>query len=140
MDRKWYIIDAKGVVLGRLATFVATLLQGKHLPDYQPHADTGTGVIVTNMNQVRITGRKMQQKLYFSHSGYPGGDRYITMEKLFQKSPELVLKHAVKGMLPKNKLRAQRLKRLKVYNDEKHNHPAQKPEEIKVGLWKQFKQ
>jgi len=136
MERDWFLVDAKGVVLGRLASFVAGLLMGKYKSDYSPHIDNGAGVIVINAKDVKITGKKLKDKVYFRHTGYPGGAKFITLEKMLEKKPEEVIKHAVKGMLPKNKLRARRLKRLKVYRDEIHPHIAQKPVKLEVGEWR----
>jgi len=140
MDRDWFLIDAKGVVLGRMASFIANLLMGKYKPDYAPHIDKGAGVIVINAKHIKVTGRKLKQKKYFRYSGYPGGIKEITMEKLLAKKPEEVIKHAVRGMLPKNKLRDDRIKRLKVYPDENHKQTAQKPIKVEVGKWQQFTQ
>ncbi|HLD28992.1 MAG TPA: 50S ribosomal protein L13 [bacterium] len=140
MERKWYLIDATDRVLGRLATFTATLLQGKHLPQFTPHLDEGAGVIIINAEHIRITGNKLKQKTYFRHSGYPGGEKIVYMGELFRRSPETVIRYAVEGMLPKNKHRDTRMKRLKVYCGVEHSHTAQNPQKIEAGTWKQFTQ
>jgi large subunit ribosomal protein L13 len=120
IKRSWHAVDAKGQVLGRLASKIAGLLIGKNKPYYTPHLDCGDFVVVTNAAKVRITGRKPAQKKYYRHSGYPGGFREITFEKQMEKDPRKVIRHAVSGMLPKNKLRDPRLARLKVFVDQKH--------------------
>lgn len=122
---EWHVIDASGKVLGRLATKVASLLMGKHKPIFSPNLDTGDFVIVINADKVRVTGNKARQKVYYRHSGYPGGLKSITLEKMMQTSPTRVIELAVKGMLPKNRLRARMLKRLKVYAGDTHPHLAQ---------------
>lgn len=132
IERKWYLIDADGVVLGRLATKVAQILRGKNKPQYTPHVDTGDFVIVINADKVRLTGNKQQSKEYFTHSGFPGGLKSETFEEAIAKHPERVIEHAVKGMLPKTTLgRAQGLK-LKVYAGSEHPHAAQQPEKIEM--------
>ncbi len=133
VERKWYLIDAEGVVLGRLATTAAAILRGKNKPQYTPHIDTGDFVIVVNADKVRVTGGKAQKKEYFHHSGYPGGLKSETFEDALAKHPERVIEHAVKGMLPKTTLgRAQGMK-LKVYAGPDHPHAGQKPEKIEMG-------
>ena len=129
---KWYIIDVSDKVLGRAATQIASLLSGKSSPDYTPNVDNGAGVVVVNCEKVRVTGKKPRQKVYKWFSGYPGGQRQVTYEKMFEKDPKYVLRHAVKGMLPKNKLGARMLRRLKLYAGSEHPHTAQKPEEKKI--------
>ena len=114
MERKIHIIDASGKVLGRLATEIAILLRGKHKPDFQPNKDMGDFVTIKNVNQIRFTGKKMEKKKYYRHSGFPGGLKEISLKKLFTKNPAKVLTIAVFGMLPKNKLRARQIKRLKI--------------------------
>lgn len=132
VERKWYLIDADGVVLGRLASQVAQLLRGKNKPEYTPHVDTGDFVVVINAEKVRVTGNKGLAKEYYRHSGFPGGLKSETFEEAIQKHPERVIEHAVKGMLPKTTLgRAQGLK-LKVYAGPDHPHTAQQPEKIEV--------
>ncbi len=128
VDRKWYIIDAEGKVLGRLATEIATLLRGKHKPTYTPHVDTGDYVIVINADKVVLTGKKLDKKYYKYHTGYPGGIKEIPYERLMEKNPEKAIELAVKGMLPKNSLGRQMIKKLKVYRGSEHRHEAQQPE------------
>ena len=123
----WYVIDAEGQVLGRLATRVAVLLMGKHKPDYTPFLKTGDHVIVVNAEKVRLTGRKEDQKMYYSHSGYPGGIKAISARHLRKKFPERMVEKAVAGMLPKNKVGNQLTSRLKVYKGPDHPHEAQQP-------------
>ena len=132
IERKWYIIDAKDQVLGRLASKAAHILKGKHKPQYTPHIDTGDFVIVINAEKVRLTGNKAQAKVYKHHTGHPGGLKEETFGEAIQKHPERVIEHAVKGMLPKNTLgRAQGMK-LKVYAGSEHPHAAQNPTELKM--------
>ena len=126
---QWYVIDVDGKVLGRAATEIAGLLSGKYRPDYTPNVDSGAGVIVLNCGKVRITGNKPTQKSYKRFSGYPGGQKETRYDKMIEKDPKYVLRHAVKGMLPKNKLGALMIKRLKLYTGSEHPHEAQKPEE-----------
>lgn len=133
IQRDWYIVDARDKILGRLATRVASILRGKDKVIYSPHQDTGDEVIVINARFVKTTGKKMTQKVYSRYSAYPGGLHQETLEKVMAKKPEYVVTHAVKGMLPKNKLGAKLLKKLKVYADDKHPHQAQKPKELKIG-------
>ncbi|MCD6407038.1 50S ribosomal protein L13 [Candidatus Aerophobetes bacterium] len=130
--RKWYLVDAKDKILGRLATKIARILSGKDKPIYTPHIDTGDFVIVVNARKVRVTGRKEEGKIYYHHSGYPGGLKKETLAELREKKPEEIIKRAVKGMLPKNRLGRKMLKRLKVYPDEDHPHQAQNPEPISL--------
>lgn len=129
-EQKWFVIDAKGIVLGRLATLVASRIRGKHNPLYTPHADTGDSIIVINADKVVLTGRKMEQKKYYRHSGYVGGIKEISAEKLLEKRPEDLVRFAVKGMLPKNRLGRTLNKKLMVYAGENHPHAAQKPEAL----------
>lgn len=131
--RTWYVIDASGKVLGRMATRIARVLIGKHKPQYTPHVDCGDFVVVVNADKFRVTGKKMKDKIYYSHSFYPGGLKRISLESLLQKQPEKVLYHAVSGMLPKNRLRAQRMKRLKLYTSPDHPHMAQMPAQIDLS-------
>jgi len=130
--RKWFVVDANGKTLGRLATAVASTLKGKSKPIYTTHVDTGDFVIVVNANKVHLTGKKLDQKTYFSHSGYPGGFKSITAGKLMRTKPEEVIKKAVQGMLPKTRLGKQMLSKLKIYAGETHPHSAQRPVEMKV--------
>ena len=131
--KKWYIVDLKGKTLGRAMTKIAEVLMGKHKPQYHPAADTGDFVIVINADQVNMTGRKKEQKIYYSHTGYMGGVKEITADKLLQKDSRKLIQHAVKGMLPKNKLGYKLIKKLKVYKDEQHDHAAQKPEVLEAN-------
>ncbi len=128
VERKWYVIDADGKNLGRLASEVASILRGKKKPIYTPHVDCGDYVIVINADKVEVTGKKRQEKIYKRHTGYPGGLREITFEKLLARKPEEIIEHAVKGMLPNGALGRQMYKKLKVYAGPEHNHAAQKPE------------
>ena len=125
---RWYVVDAQGAVLGRLASMIASRLRGKHSPLYTPHVDTGDWVIVVNAEKVVLTGRKWDQKCYYRHSGYIGGLKTITAKKLLEKRPEDLIRFAVKGMLPKNRLGRKLFKKLKVYAGDKHPHEAQQPE------------
>ena len=128
VERKWYVLDAEGKTLGRLATEAASILRGKRKPIYTPHVDTGDYVIVINAEKIEVTGKKRKEKIYKRHTGYPGGLREITFEKLQAKKPDEIIRHAVKGMLPKGPLGRQMYKKLKVYAGPEHNHAAQKPE------------
>lgn len=128
VDRKWYVLDAQGKTLGSVAAEVARLLRGKHKPIFTPHVDTGDYVIVVNADKVVLTGKKYKQKFYYRHTGYPGGLKAVNYEKLMKKKPEFVIKKAVKGMLPHNRLGAAVLKKLKVYRGPEHPHEAQKPQ------------
>lgn len=128
IERKWYVIDAEGKVLGRLASEVAAILRGKKKPIYTPHVDTGDYVIIINAEKVKLTGKKLDQKYYRYHTGYPGGLKSITYRNMLDKKPEKVIELAVKGMLPKNRLGRQMFKKLKVYRGTEHKHEAQKPE------------
>ncbi len=125
IERQWHVIDASGKILGRLATQIAGLLMGKHKPIFSPNLDTGDFVIVTNADKVRVTGRKIKQKLYYRHSGYPGGLKSIPLEKMMQTNPTQVIEHAVKGMLPHTRLGASMRKKLRVYAGDIHPHLAQ---------------
>ncbi|RUP86175.1 50S ribosomal protein L13 [Dermabacter sp. HSID17554] len=127
VERSWYVIDATDVVLGRLASHAAQLLRGKHKPVFAPHVDAGDFVIIINAEKVALTGKKLEQKLAYRHSGYPGGLRSTRYAELLEKNPERAIEKAVKGMLPKNKLATQQLKKLKVYAGPEHPHQAQKP-------------
>ncbi|MEM6965671.1 MAG: 50S ribosomal protein L13 [Bacteroidota bacterium] len=131
VERKWYIVDADGQTLGRMCTKIATVLRGKHKPSYTPHVDCGDNVIVINAEKVRLTGSKMEQKVYLTYSGYPGGQKSKTAAELMAKKPYAMVEKAVKGMLPKNKLGRAMFKKLYVYAGEEHPHAAQKPEELK---------
>ena len=132
INREWFVIDLEDVVLGRAATEIARVLRGKHKPIYTPSVDTGDFVVVLNADKVKLTGNKLADKKYYHHSGYPGGIREITAEKLLAKKPEMVLQAAVKGMLPKNTLGRKMFKKLKVYAGGEHPHAAQQPKELKI--------
>ena len=129
-DIKWYVVDAEGQVLGRLASRIAQVLRGKNDPRFTPHADLGFRVAVVNAEKVRVTGNKREQKTYFRHSGYPGGDKYRTFDKQMELKPEAIITDAVKGMLPKNSLGRQLMKGLRVYTGPSHPHQAQEPETL----------
>lgn len=129
---EWYLVDVQGKILGRAATKISSLLSGKNRRDFTPNVDNGAGVIVINCDKVTITGKKGGQKLYTRYSGYPGGLKETTYDDMSKKDPKYIIRHAVKGMLPKNKLGARMLKRLKIYKGTDHPHTAQKPEEIKI--------
>lgn len=132
IERKWYVVDAEGQTLGRLASQVAAVLRGKYKPIYTPHLDTGDYVIIINADKIAVTGKKLDQKLYRSHSEYTGGFKETTLKEMMNKKPEEVIKHAVKGMLPKNSLGKNMLKKLHVYAGAEHNHEAQKPEALEI--------
>jgi large subunit ribosomal protein L13 len=128
--RNWWVVDAEGKNLGRLATEIADVLRGKNKPQYTPHTDTGDFVVVVNAEKIAVTGNKMTGKLYHRHSGYPGGLKTRTLGQMLQHRPTEVIRKAVKGMLPKNRLAAHQLTKLKIYAGPKHPHAAQKPEEL----------
>ncbi|MBW1895655.1 MAG: 50S ribosomal protein L13 [Deltaproteobacteria bacterium] len=132
VERKWYVVDANGCVLGRLATGIASRLRGKHKPIYTPHVDTGDHIVVINANKVTLTGHKWDDKVYYRHSGYMGGLKSTTAKELLEKRPEDLVKSAVKGMLPKNRLGRQMFKKLKVYAGSEHPHEAQSPEILQL--------
>jgi len=132
VERKWYLVDAAGKPLGRLATRIALLLQGKNEPTWSPHYDNGNFVVVINAEKVKLTGKKIKQKVYYHHSGYPGGLKSQTAEQILQKHPERLIELAVKRMLPKTTLGRHQFKRLKVYVGETHPHEAQKPEKVEL--------
>lgn len=131
IKRDWWTIDASSMPLGKLAVVIADKLMGKSKVTYTPHIDNGDYVVVTNAKKVVVTGNKMTQKMYYRHSGYPGGLKELKLEEVLEKEPARVIRDAVKGMLPKNKLAAERLKRLRVFDGEEHTHVAQNPKEIK---------
>ena len=131
ITKKWHVVDAKDKVLGRLATRIATILMGKDKTIYSPHQDVGDNVIVVNAGKVKITGKKLSSKVYKSYSAYPGGLKLETLETVLKKKPEHVMRHAVKGMLPKNKLGYKMLTKLHVYAGQTHPHKAQSPQEMK---------
>ncbi|MFH1479296.1 MAG: 50S ribosomal protein L13 [Candidatus Omnitrophota bacterium] len=132
IKRKYYLVNAEGRILGRLATGIALLLSGKRKNDYTPNVDNGDFVVVVNAGKVKTTGAKLEQKLYTRYSGFPGGLKTLNLEELLDKNPILALRHAVKGMLPKNKLGSRMITRLKVYSKDSHPHAAQTPEEAKI--------
>ncbi|MCD8216672.1 MAG: 50S ribosomal protein L13 [Clostridiales bacterium] len=128
IERKWYVVDATGYTLGRLSAEIAKILRGKHKPIYTPHIDTGDYVIVVNAEKIKVTGKKLNQKIYYHHSEYVGGMKETTLKEMLAKHPERVIEHAVKGMLPKGPLGRQMYKKLFVYAGPDHKHAAQKPE------------
>ena len=130
VQREWYVVDATGVTLGRLATQIASILRGKTKPQYTPHEDVGDFVVVINAEKVRVTGRKLDQKIYYRHTGYPGGIRSITLRNQLEKHPERVIEHSVKGMLPRGPLGRRQFKKLKVYAGAEHPHQAQMPKPL----------
>lgn len=132
VTHKWYIVNAQGKTLGRLSTEIARRLRGKHKPEYTPHVDTGDYIIVINAEKVVVTGNKTQDKIYEHYTGYPGGTKTITFDKLLAKFPARIIEKAVKGMLPKNPLGYAMIKKLKVYAGEEHPHEAQQPEPIEI--------
>jgi len=133
VEKEWYIVDAKDVVLGRLASVVAMVLRGKHKPSFTPHVDCGDNVIVINADKIKLTGNKMSDRQYVSHSGYPGGQRFQTPEDLLSKKPEAVVERAVKGMLPKSRLGSEIFRNLFVYAADNHPHEAQQPKELDLN-------
>lgn len=132
INKKWWLVDAEGIVLGRLAAKVAKILRGKDKPHFTPFYDTGDFVIVINADKVKLTGKKEAQKVYYRHSGYMGGLKEISYQRMKTTHPERIITHAVRGMLPKNKLNRKILKKLKVYAGSEHKHQAQKPEVFKI--------
>ncbi len=132
LDYKWYLVNAEGKVLGRLSTELAKILKGKNKPTYTPHVDTGDFVIVVNAGKVTLTGKKMKDKIYYRHTGYPGGIKEMNAEKLLAKKPTEMIRMAVKGMLPKNSLGRQMLRKLKVYAGPNHPHESQKPVPLEI--------
>ena len=131
-SRDWYLVDATDVVLGRLATQVAFRLRGKHKPVFAPHVDTGDFIVVVNADKIKVTGRKEEQKQYHRHSGYPGGIKSVTAKKMLETKPEELIRAAVRGMLPKNRLGRQLIKKLKVYAGPEHPHAAQTPQALEI--------
>lgn len=132
IDRKWYVVDAEGLTLGRMATQVASVLRGKNKPCFTPHIDTGDYVIIINAEKIVLTGKKVEQKMYHRHSGYPGGFKSTQYKELLAKKPEFVVEKAIKGMLPKKTLGRQMYRKLKVYAGNEHPHAAQKPEKLEI--------
>ncbi len=132
LDRKWYLVNADGKVLGRLSTELVKILKGKNKPTYTPHMDTGDFVVVVNAGKVTLTGKKMKDKVYYHHTGFPGGIKEMNAEKLLAKKPTEMIRMAVKGMLPKNSLGRQMLRKLKIYAGPKHPHDAQNPTPLEL--------
>lgn len=132
IDKKWYLVDAEGKVLGRLATEVARILRGKNKPTFTPHMDMGDNVIIINAEKVVLTGSKAEDKFYFRHSQYPGGKKFVSIQKMIAERPQFIIEHAIKGMLPKTRLGRKMFGNLKVYTGGTHPHAAQKPEIINV--------
>jgi large subunit ribosomal protein L13 len=132
ITRDWYVVDAEGKTLGRIATEIALRLRGKHKPEYTPHMDTGDYIIVVNAEKVQVTGNKGQGKMYYSHSGYPGGIKEINFDDLQAKKPEMIIEKAVKGMLPRGPLGRAMFRKLKVYAGSTHNHAAQQPQALDI--------
>ena len=132
VTRRWYVVDAEGQTLGRLATQIADTLRGKNKPEYTPHVDTGDFVVVVNAEKIAVTGKKLDEKMYYRHSGYPGGLRTRTMREQLQRRPTEVLRKAVKGMLPRNRLARQQITKLKIYAGPEHPHTAQQPEPLQL--------
>ena len=132
VERRWYVVDAEGQTLGRLATEIARILRGKNKPQYTPHVDTGDFVVVVNAEKVVVTGKKAKQKVYRRHSGYPGGLKVTSYEQMMERRPTEILRKAVKGMMPKNRLARQQLRKLKIYAGPEHPHAAQNPQPYEV--------
>ncbi len=132
VERVWFVVDAKGKILGRLASEVAQVLRGKHKPSFTPHVDGGDFVVIVNAGQIELTGRKRENKVYYRHTGFPGGIRSITAGRLLETRPERAIEHAVRGMLPKGRLGRRMLRKLKVYAKAEHPHAAQKPERLEI--------
>ena len=130
VQRNWYVIDAQDKILGRMAAEIARRLRGKHKPEFAPHIDTGDFIVVVNAKKVKVTGQKLEKKKYYRHTGYPGGLKETTLAKMMESKPEEVIRHAVKGMLPKNRLGRAMLKKLKVYAGPDHPHQAQQPQAL----------
>ncbi|MCJ8274216.1 MAG: 50S ribosomal protein L13 [Psychrosphaera sp.] len=132
VQRDWFVVDAEGKTLGRLATEIASRLRGKHKPEYTPHVDTGDYIIVVNCEKITVTGNKAKGKIYYSHTGFIGGIKEISFEKLIAKKPEMVIEKAVKGMLPRGPLGREMFRKLKVYAGAEHNHAAQQPQVLDI--------
>ena len=132
VEQEWYVVDAEGKTLGRLASEIATRLRGKHKPEYTPHVDTGDYIVVVNAEKIHVTGNKAKDKIYYKHTGYVGNMKAISFEKLIERAPERALKTAVKGMLPKNPLGRAMFSKLKVYAGDAHPHTAQQPKELNI--------
>lgn len=132
IQRDWYVVDASGETLGRLASEIARIIRGKHKPIYSPAVDVGDYVIVVNAEKIHVTGRKLDQKIYYRHSGYPSGLKEIPLRRMLEEHPSRVIEHAVRGMLPKNRLGRKMIKKLKVYAGPEHPHQAQQPEPLEL--------
>ena len=132
VERKWYVVDADGKILGRLSTQIASILRGKHKPEFTPHVDTGDFVIVVNAEKIVLTGKKLDQSFHTHYTGYPGGLRRIPLRRILAEKPEQLIYHSVKGMLPKNRLGRKMLKKLRVYAGPDHKHEAQQPEALDI--------
>ncbi|MCT7654900.1 50S ribosomal protein L13 [Oceanimonas pelagia] len=132
VKRDWYVVDAEGKTLGRLATEIARRLRGKHKPEFTPHVDCGDYIIVINAEKVQVTGKKASDKIYYSHSGFPGGIKSISFEKLIDRKPEMVIESAVRGMLPRGPLGRAMYRKMKVYAGSQHNHAAQQPQVLDI--------
>jgi large subunit ribosomal protein L13 len=132
IEKKWFLIDAEGKILGRIATKIASILRGKHKPSYTSHLDMGDNVVVINAEKIVVSGNKDEDKKYYSHSHYPGGIKFTSIKKIRAEKPEFILEHAIKGMLPKTKLGKRLFVNLKIYKGAKHPHEAQKPEKLEV--------
>ena len=132
VSRTWFVVDAENKILGRLATEIASRLRGKHKPEYTPHVDTGDYIVVVNAEKVRVTGKKTSDKIYYRHTGYPGGIKDVNFEDLQNSDPERIIEKAVKGMLPRNPLGRQMFKKLKVYAGAEHPHSAQQPQNLEL--------
>ena len=132
IDKQWVLFDAEQQKLGRLASNIANYLRGKHKPEFTPHMDTGDNVVVINADKIELSGKKMQNKKYFRHTGYPGGEKFTTAEEMMEKDPTFLIKNAVKGMLPKNRLSRKLMTNLRVYAGPTHPHEAQQPEKIEL--------
>ena len=132
VKRDWYVVEATGLTLGRLATEVASRLRGKHKPEYTPHVDTGDYIVIINAEKIHVTGNKVQDKIYYSHTGFPGGLKSINFEKLNLRAPERIIELAVKGMLPRNPLGRAMYRKMKVYKGAAHPHAAQQPQDLKI--------
>ena len=136
VNKQWYVVDAEGEILGRLASKVAYVLRGKHKPEYTPHVDCGDNVIIINAENVVLTGKKLTDKEYIRHSGYPGGQKVETPVEMLEKHPERIIEHAIKGMLPKNRLGSELFRNLKVYVGSEHKHEAQNPTKLDLNTIK----
>ncbi|MBQ1606008.1 MAG: 50S ribosomal protein L13 [Bacteroidales bacterium] len=136
VNKQWYVVDAEGEILGRLASKVAYVLRGKHKPEYTPHVDCGDNVIIINAEKVVLTGKKLTDKEYIRHSGYPGGQKDETPVEMLEKHPERIIEHAIKGMLPKNRLGSELFRNLKVYVGSEHKHEAQNPTKLDLNTIK----